>query len=144
MMKSWKSRLLLVFTMLAVVLVLSLPATAEDVDLKVQCEADHGYCKKQVSQEVWHEDTGKDTDEDTGSEPQKDGLETPIDQSLGNPVDQSLETPVDQSLANPLDQRSVEAPVDEGSEKAPVDEISDKECSKRSWPPCGYYWPWPS
>ena len=136
MMKSWKSRLLLVFTMLAVVLVLSLPATAEDVDLKVQCEADHGYCKKQVSQEVWHEDTGKDTDEDTGSEPQKDGLETPIDQSL--------ETPVDQSLANPLDQRSIEAPVDEGAEKAPVDEISDKECSKRSWPPCGYYWPWPS
>ena len=140
MMKSWKSRLLLVFTMLAVVLVLSLPATAEDVDLKVQCEADHGYCKKQVSQEVWHEDTG----EDTGSEPQKDGLENPIDQSLGNPLDQSLETPVDQSLANPIDQRSVEAPVDEGSEKAPVDEISDKECSKRSWPPCGYYWPWPS
>ena len=138
--------------MLAVVLVLSLPATAEDVDLKVQCEADHGYCKEHVSQEVWHEDTG--------SEPQKDGLEnpidqslgnpvdqslvTPIDQSLGNPVDQSLETPVDQSLANPLDQRSIEAPVDEGSEKAPVDEISDKDCSKRSWPPCGYYWPWPS
>ena len=136
MMKSCKSRLLLVFTMLAVVLVLSVPATAEDVDLKVQCEADHGYCKKQVSQEVWHEDTGE--------EPHEDGLETPIDQSLGNPVDQSLETPVDQSLADPLDQRSIEAPVDEGSEKAPVDEISDKECSKRSWPPCGYYWPWPS
>ena len=113
--------------MLAVVLVLSVPATAEDVDLKVQCETDHGYCKKHVSQEVWHEDTG--------SEPQKDGLENPIDQSLGNPVDQRLETPVEQSLANPLDQRSIEAPVDE---------ISDKECSKRSWPPCGYYWPWPS
>jgi hypothetical protein len=136
MMKSWKSRLLLVFTMLAVVLVLSLPATADDVDLKVQCETDHGYCKKHVSQEVWHEDTG--------SEPQKDGLETPIDQSLETPIDQSLETPIDQSLANPLDQRSIEAPVDEGAEKAPVDEISDKECSKRSWPPCGYYWPWPS
>ena len=66
--------------MLAVVLVLSVPATAEDVDLKVQCEADHGYCKKQVSQEVWHEDTG----EDTGEEPHEDGLETPIDPSLGN------------------------------------------------------------
>ena len=64
MMKSWKSRLLLVFTMLAVVLVLSVPATAEDVDLKVQCEADHGYCKKHVSQEVWHEDTGSDPQED--------------------------------------------------------------------------------
>jgi len=56
--------------MLAVVLVLSLPAAAEDVDLKVQCEADHGYCKKQVSQEVWHEDTG----EDTGSEPQDEDV----------------------------------------------------------------------
>src|SRR5215211_2501 len=131
MMKSWKSRLLMVFTMLAVVLVLSLPATADDVDLKVQCEADHGYCKKQVSQEVWHEDTGSDT--------QKDGLENPIDQSLGNPLDQSLETPVDQSLANPLDQRSIEAPVDDVSDEAPADEISDKDCSEHSWPPCGYY-----
>jgi hypothetical protein len=70
-MKSWKSRLLLVFTMLAVVLVLSVPATAEDVDLKVQCETDDGYCKKHVSQEVWHEDTG----EDTGSDPQEDDLD---------------------------------------------------------------------
>src|SRR5215207_3368398 len=127
MMKSWKSRLLLVFTMLAVVLVLSLPATAEDVDLKVQCEADHGYCKKHVSQEIWHEDTGE--------EPQEDGLENPMDQSLDNPVDQSLE--------NPMDQRSVEAPVDEGSEKAPVDEISDKECSERSFPPAGIGGPGP-
>ena len=126
--------------MLAVVLVLSLPATAEDVGLKVQCEADHGYCKKHVSQEVWHEDTG----ENTGSEPQEDGLANPIDQSFANPIDQSLGTPVEQSLANLLDQRSVEPPVDEGSEKAPVDGISDKDCSEQSWPPCGYWWPWPS
>ena len=50
MMKSWKSHLLMVFTVLAVVLVLSVPATAEDIDFEVKCEADHGYCKKQVSQ----------------------------------------------------------------------------------------------
>jgi len=76
MMKSWKSHLLIVFTVLAVVLVLSVPATAEDIDFEVKCEADHGYCKKQVSQEVWQEDTG----EDTGSEPQQDLLENPVDQ----------------------------------------------------------------
>ena len=72
MMKSWKSRLLLVFIILAVVLAISVPATAEDIDIEVQCEADHGYCKKQVSQEVWHEDTGSD--------PQQDVLENPVDQ----------------------------------------------------------------
>jgi hypothetical protein len=87
MMKSWKSRLLLVFTMLAVVLVLSVPATAEDVDLKVQCEADHGYCKKQVSQEVWQEDTGSD--------PQEDDLD----------------------LEDLVDEASDEAPADEISDK---------------------------
>ena len=121
MMKSWKSRLLLVFTMLAVVLVLSVPATAEDVDLKVQCEADHGYCKKQVSQEVWH----KATDEDTGSDPQEDGLANPMDPSLANPVDPSLANPADPSLANP---------VDEVSDKPPVDEISDEESSFPKFP----------
>src|SRR5215204_2337693 len=100
MMKSWKSRLLLVFTMLAVVLVLSVPATAEDVDLKVQCEADHGYCKKQVSQEVWHEDTGSD--------PQEDDLD----------------------LEEPVVEVSDKAPVDEVSDEAPADEISDKDSSE--------------
>src|SRR5215217_3263942 len=76
MMKSWKSRLLMVFIMLAVVLAISVPATAEDIDFEVQCEADHGYCKKQVSQEVWQEDT----DEDTGEDPQQNVLESPVDQ----------------------------------------------------------------
>ena len=97
-MKSWKSRLLMAFTMLAVVLVLTLPAMAEDIDIDVDCEADGGHCEKQVSQEVWQEDTDE---EDTGSEPQDDVLD------------------------------------------APVDEVSDEECSEHSWPPCGYYWPWP-
>jgi hypothetical protein len=35
-MKSCKSRLLMVFTMLAVVLVLSVPAMAEDFDIDVE------------------------------------------------------------------------------------------------------------
>src|SRR5215210_814133 len=74
-MKSCKSRLLMVFTMLAVVLVLSVPAMAEDIDIDVECEADGGYCTKQVSQEVWQEDTDE---EDTGSESQDEVLEAPM------------------------------------------------------------------
>jgi hypothetical protein len=77
-MKSWKSRLLMVFTMLAVVLVISVPAMADD--LEVECEADDsGYCVKDVSHEVWHEDTG--------SEPQEDVFEEPV-------VEKSDEEPV--------------------------------------------------
>src|SRR5215212_2823558 len=117
-MKSWKSRLLMVFTMLAVVLVLSVPAMAEDVDIDVECEADGGYCTKQLSHEVWQEDTDADTD----AEPQEDVLD----------------------LEEPVVEVSDKAPVDEVSDNAPADEISDKDCSEHSWPPCGYYWPWPS
>src|SRR5215203_2804962 len=111
--KSWKSRLLMVFTMLAVVLVLSVPAMAEDVDIDVECEADGGYCTKQVSYEVWHKDT------EAGSQEEEDVLE------------------------DPMDEVSDKAPVDDVSDEAPPDEISDKDCSEHSWPPCGYYWPWP-
>jgi len=50
--------------MLAVVLVLSVPAMAEDVDIDVECEADGGYCTKQVSHEVWQEDTDAEPQED--------------------------------------------------------------------------------
>ena len=129
MMKSWKSRLLLVFTMLAVVLVLSVPATAEDVDLKVQCEADHGYCKKQLSHEVWQEDT----DEDTDADPQEDDLD--------------LEEPVVEESAKECfpfcDKVILENPMDEVSDEAPADEISDKDSSEQCWVPSGYYWPWP-
>jgi len=78
MMKSWKSRLLMVFTMLAVVLVLSVPAMAEDIDIEVKCEADRGHCEKQVSQEVWQEDV----EEDTGSEPQEDVFGEPEDEAF--------------------------------------------------------------
>jgi hypothetical protein len=65
-MKSWKSRLLMVFIMLAVVLVISVPAMAEDIE--VECEADSGYCMEQVSHEVWHEDTGSEPQEDVFEE----------------------------------------------------------------------------
>ena len=70
-MKSWKSRLLMVFTMLAVVLVISVPAMAEDIE--VECEADSGYCMEQVRHEVWHEDTGSEPQEDVFEEPVVEG-----------------------------------------------------------------------
>ena len=47
-------------------------------------------------------------------------------------------------LEDRMDEVSDKAPVDEVSNEAPADEISDKDCSEHSWPPCGYYWPWPS
>jgi hypothetical protein len=48
-MKSWKTRLLMVFTMLALILAVSVPAMA---DIDVECEADDGgYCEETVSYE---------------------------------------------------------------------------------------------
>ncbi len=41
-MKSWKLRLLMAFTMVAVVLAISIPAMAEDIE--VVCEAEDGFC----------------------------------------------------------------------------------------------------
>jgi hypothetical protein len=136
-MKSCKTRLLMVFTMLAVVLVLSVPAMAEDVDIDVECEA--GYCTKQLSHEVWQEDT----DEDTDVEPQEDdlGLEQPVVEESAKECFPFCEKDV---LGDPMDEVSDKAPVDEVSDNAPADKISDKDCSEYSWPPCGYYWPWPS
>ena len=125
-MKSCKSRLLMGFTVLAVVLVLSVPAMAEDVDIDVECEADGGYCTKQVSHEVWHKDTEAGSQED----------------------DLDLEEPVVEESAKECfpfcEKNDLEDPMDEVPDKAPADEISDKDCSEHSWPPCGYYWPWPS
>jgi predicted secreted protein len=46
-MRSWRSRLLMVLTTLAVVLVVSVPAMADDVEVK--CEADGGFCKDTLS-----------------------------------------------------------------------------------------------
>ena len=111
-MKSWKSRLLMAFTMLAVVLVLTLPAMAEDIDIKVECEAERGHCQKQVSHEVWQEDTGSEPEQDLSAPP----------------------APQQDLLAPPADVVS--------ADKAPVDEMSDKECSERPFPPCGYWWPY--
>ena len=48
-MKSWKTRLLMVFTMLALILAVSVPGMAE---VEVQCEADDGgYCEETVTYE---------------------------------------------------------------------------------------------
>jgi hypothetical protein len=48
-MKSWKTRLLMVFTMLALILAVSVPGMA---DIEVECEADDGgYCEEAVSYE---------------------------------------------------------------------------------------------
>ena len=74
------------------------------------------------------------TDEDTDAEPQEDDLD--------------LEEPVVEESAKECfpfcEKNDLEDPMDEVSDKAPADEISDKDCSEHSWPPCGYYWPWPS
>ena len=49
-MKSWKTRLSMVLTALAMVLAVSVPAIADDVD--VECEADDGdTCRVHVSYE---------------------------------------------------------------------------------------------
>lgn len=48
-MKSWKTRLLMMFTMLALILAVSVPGMA---DIEVECEAeDGGTCEETVSYE---------------------------------------------------------------------------------------------
>ena len=48
-MKSWKTRLLMIFTMLALILAVSVPGMA---DIEVDCEADDGgYCEEAVAYE---------------------------------------------------------------------------------------------
>ena len=48
-MKSWKTRLLMVFTMLALILAVSVPGMA---DVEVECDAeDGGTCEEMVSYE---------------------------------------------------------------------------------------------
>ena len=44
---SWRSDLLIALAMLAVVLVVSVPAIADDIEVK--CDADNGVCKETVS-----------------------------------------------------------------------------------------------
>ena len=68
MMKSWKLRLLVAFTMVAVVLAVSIPAMAEDVE--VMCEAEDGFCDTTV--------TVDSQLQDIGSEPQEDAIEEPV------------------------------------------------------------------
>ena len=48
-MTSWKTRLLMVFTMLALILAVSVPGMA---DVEIECEADDGgYCEEAVTYE---------------------------------------------------------------------------------------------
>ena len=54
-MKSWKIRLSVVFAMLAMVLVASVPAVADSVE--VECEADDGgVCEENVSVESYEDE----------------------------------------------------------------------------------------
>src|SRR5215203_5511958 len=123
MMKSWKSRLLMAFTVLAVVLVITVPAMAEDVDIDVECEADGGYCTKQVSYEVWHKDT------EAGSQEDDLDLEEPVVEESDKECFPFCEEDV---LEDPMDEVSDKAPVDDVSDEAPEDEMSDKDCSEHS------------
>ena len=60
-MKSWKTRLLMMFTMLALILAVSVPGMA---DIEVECEADDGgYCEEAVTYE-----SGFTEDDDIESE----------------------------------------------------------------------------
>jgi hypothetical protein len=58
-MSSWRSRASMALTMLAVVLIISVPAMADDVE--VECDADGGFCKKTVS---WDSDQYSDQYDD--------------------------------------------------------------------------------
>ena len=118
MMTSWKSRLLMVFTMLAVVLVITVPANAEDIDIDVECQADGGRCAKQVSHEVWHEDTD--------SEPQEDAFENPVAEGSD---EECFPFCGDDVFGDRVDEVPNEDSADEGS---------DEEC----FPFCGYPWPY--
>ena len=62
-MKSWKTRLLVVLTMLALILAVSVPGVA---DIEVECEAeDGGYCEEAVSYESeFAEDEGTELEDE--------------------------------------------------------------------------------
>lgn len=66
-MKSWKTRLLMVLTMLAVVLAVSVPAVADDVE--IECEADGGYCKEELTWVSEYEEVDPELQEDDASDP---------------------------------------------------------------------------
>ena len=68
-MKSWKTRLLMMFTMLALILAVSVPAMA---DIDVECDADDGgYCEETVSYE-------SEPTEDEGTESEDEIVEDPF------------------------------------------------------------------
>ena len=67
-MKSWKTRLLMIFTMLALILAVSVPGMA---DIEVECEADDGgYCEGAVSYESeYFEDEGTELEYEIVEDP---------------------------------------------------------------------------
>ena len=67
-MKSWKLRLLMAFVMVAVVLSISIPAMAEDIE--VVCEADDGFCDAKFTVDSPYQDVD--------SEPQEEIVEKPV------------------------------------------------------------------
>lgn len=68
-MTSWKARLLMVFTMLALILAVSVPGMA---DVEVECEAeDEGMCEERVTYE-------SESAEDEGTELEDEIFEDPF------------------------------------------------------------------
>ena len=65
-MKSWRLRLLTAFTTVAVVLAMSIPATAEEVT--VECDAEDGYCETTFTVDSQYQDVGSEPEEDVVEE----------------------------------------------------------------------------
>lgn len=67
-MTSWKTRLLMVFTMLALILAVSVPGMA---DVEVECDAeDGGICEETVSYESeFAEDESTELEEESAEDP---------------------------------------------------------------------------
>jgi hypothetical protein len=75
--KSWKSRLVMVLTILAVVLAVSVPALADDMQVTcegndgsctLKCDSDADFCEASV-------DSSSDHDEDADSAPPEDAVD---------------------------------------------------------------------
>ena len=73
-MKSWKTRLSVVFAMLAMVLVASAPAVADGVE--VECEADDGgVCEENVSVESYEDEEDALFEEEGVEDPFIEGVD---------------------------------------------------------------------
>ena len=111
-MKSWKMRLFMVLTALAMVLAVSVPAIA---DITVQCNVDdEGYCDRSVSY---------DSDEEESADPdlQETNVEEPVVQ------EPAVQAPVIQDPVPP--------------ESVPQDPTVDQPADGWEPPFPGMYWP---